>query len=100
MFKGSSGIRPWPSRRVIPYGSSVVVGDQRPGDQGAGLVVVPDRRGHGQDALGDPDGDASEGPAAVGLQDELALAGAAARSDQLPDRLEQGYTGPGGLDLT
>ena len=42
----------------------MVVGDQRPGDRGAGLVVVPDGGGHGQDALGDPDGGAFEGPAA------------------------------------
>src|SRR5215472_14041501 len=40
---------------------SVVVGDQRPGDGLAGLVVVPDGSGHGQDALGDADGHAFEG---------------------------------------
>lgn len=41
-------------------------------DQGSdrlpGLVVVPDRRGEREDALGDADGDALEGPAAVLFQ--------------------------------
>ena len=64
----------WP-RRVIPYGSSVVVSDQRPGDRCAGLVVVPDRGGHGQDALDDPDGGSLESAAAVGLEVELAFEG-------------------------
>ena len=54
---------------------SVVVGDQRTGDRGAGFVVVPDGGGHGQDALGDADGDCLEGPAAVGFQVELAFEG-------------------------
>jgi hypothetical protein len=54
---------------------SVVVGDQRPGDRGAGFVVVPGGGGHGQDALGDPDGDSFEGPPAVDFQVELAVEG-------------------------
>ncbi len=53
----------------------MVVGDQRSGDRRAGLVVVPDGGGHGQDPLGDADGDAFEGPPAVGFQVELALGG-------------------------
>ncbi len=47
---------------------SVVLGDQRPGDGSLGLVVVPDGGGHRQGALGDPDGGAFEGPAAVGFE--------------------------------
>src|SRR5712692_5354956 len=86
-----------PARRVIPYGSSMVVGDQRPGDRRAGLVVMPDRGGHRQDALGDADGDPFEGPPAVGFEVELALEGVVDRFDQLADRLEQGLAGPGGL---
>jgi hypothetical protein len=54
---------------------SVVVGDERPGEGLTGLVVVPDGGGHGQDALGDADGDAFEGPAAVGFEVELAFEG-------------------------
>ena len=73
--------------RVIPYGSSVVVSDQRPGDRSAGLVVVPDRGGHGQDALGDPDGDSFEGAAAVGFEVELAFEGVVDRFDELADGL-------------
>jgi len=53
----------------------VVIGDQGPGDWLSGLVVVPDGGCHGQDALGDADGDAFEGPPAVGFQVELALGG-------------------------
>jgi hypothetical protein len=41
----------------------MVVSDERAGDWLAGLVVVPDRGSHGQDALRDPDGDAFEGAA-------------------------------------
>ena len=63
----------------------MVIGDQRPGDRGAGLVVVPDGGGHGQDALGDADGDALEGAPAVGFEVELALEGVVDRFDQLAD---------------
>jgi len=38
------------SRRMIPYGSSVVVGDKGPGDWLPSLVVMPDGGGHRQDA--------------------------------------------------
>ena len=62
----------------------MVVGGQRPGDRGAGLVVVPDGGGHGQDALADADGDAFEGPSAVGFEVELAFEGGVDRFDQLP----------------
>jgi hypothetical protein len=49
---------------------------------------VPDRGGQRQDALGDGDGDAFEGPATVIFQVELALEGVVDRLDQLPDLLE------------
>src|SRR6516165_9492801 len=74
--------------------SSVVVGDQRPGDRGASLVVVPDGGGQGQDALADADGDAFEGAPTVGLQVELALEGVVHRFDQLADRFEHRLAGP------
>src|SRR5437773_6982718 len=76
---------------------SVVVGDQRPGDRGAGLVVVPDGGGHRQDPLGDADGDAFEGPPAVGFEVELAFEGVVDRFDQLADGFEQRLAGAGGL---
>jgi hypothetical protein len=51
----------------------VVVGDQGAQDRLAGLVVVPDRGGEGQQPLQHPDGDALDGAAAVALQVKLAL---------------------------
>jgi hypothetical protein len=54
---------------------SVVVGGQRACDRGVGVVVVPDGGGHGQDALGDADGDALEGAPAVSFEVELAFEG-------------------------
>jgi hypothetical protein len=77
----------------------MVVGGQRPGDRGAGLVVVPDGGGHGQDALADADGDALEGPSAVGFEVELAFEGVVDRFDQLPDRFEQRLAVAGDLIL-
>lgn len=50
---------------------SVIECGQRPRARGAGLVVTPDSGGHGEDALGDTDGDALEGPFAVLLQVQL-----------------------------
>ena len=76
---------------------SVVVGDERPGEGLTGLVVVPDGGGHGQDALGDADGDAFEGPAAVGFEVEPAFEGVVDRFDQLPEGLEQRLAVAGGL---
>src|ERR1017187_2435069 len=72
----------------------VVICEQRPGARGAGLVVVPDGGGHGQDALGDADGDSFEGAAAVGFEVELAFEGVVDRFDELADRLEQGFAVP------
>ena len=77
----------------------MVVSDQRPGDRCAGFVVVPDRGGHGQDALGDPDGDSLESAAAVGLEVELAFEGVVDRFDELADGLEQRLAVAGGLLL-
>jgi hypothetical protein len=50
----------------------VVVGDQGAQDRLAGLVVVPDGGGQGQQSLQHPDGDALNGPPAVAFQVELA----------------------------
>ncbi|MFE9336592.1 hypothetical protein [Streptomyces sp. NPDC007063] len=44
---------------------------------------APDRRGHGQDTPGDPDGDAFAGPAAVLSEDELPRACVVDRLDEL-----------------
>ena len=44
---------------------------------------------HGEDALGDTDGNAFEGPSAVLLQVQLPLEGVVHGRDQLPHRLEQ-----------
>ncbi|MFD9514946.1 hypothetical protein ACFWB6_52335 [Streptomyces mirabilis] len=67
----------------------MVIGDEGACDRLAGLVVVPDRGGHREDALGDADCDALEGPAAVLFQVELAFEGVVDRLDELPDRLEE-----------
>ena len=67
----------------------VVIGDQRPGDRRAGLVVVPDGGSHRQDALGDPDGHPLERPPAVGFEVKLALEGVVDRFDQLADGFEK-----------
>jgi hypothetical protein len=77
----------------------VVVCDQRSGYGGSGLAVVPDRGGHRQDALGDPDGDALEGPPAVFFQVKLALEGVVDRFDELVDLLEHRLAVAGLLSL-
>ena len=77
----------------------MVVGDQGPQGRLAGVVVVPDRGGQGQDALQDPHGDPARGAAAVAFQVELALEGGVDRLDQLPQRAEQAHPGPLGLAL-
>ena len=55
----------------MPRGS-VVVGEQGPLDRGAGVVVVPDRRGQGQHALQHAHGHPGWGVPAVAFQVELA----------------------------
>jgi hypothetical protein len=42
-------------------------------DRESEVVVVPDRGGEGEDALGDAGADAGDCPAAVGFEVELAL---------------------------
>jgi len=56
-------------------GSVVVVGDQGADDRLAGVVVVPDRCGQGEQALQDPNADAVDGAPAVVFQVELAFEG-------------------------
>jgi hypothetical protein len=74
----------------------MVIGDQRPGDRGAGFVV-PDAGGHGQDVLSNGDGGSVECVAAVGFEVELALEGVVGRFGQLADRPEQRLAVPDGL---
>src|SRR6266545_946481 len=64
-------------------GVLVVVGDQGALVGRAGLPVPPDRGGHGQQALGDPDVDAGQGAAAVSFQPELVLEGVEGAFDPL-----------------
>src|SRR5215217_8812609 len=80
-------------------GSSVIVGEQGPGGRLAGVVVVPDRGGQGEDALQYPHDDTCRGVAAVVFQVELALEGLVDRLDDLPQRAEQVRAGPLGLAL-
>jgi hypothetical protein len=54
----------------------------------AGAVVVPDRGGQGECALGDADGDALEAVRAMLFKVELALEGVVDRLDELAHRLE------------
>jgi hypothetical protein len=77
----------------------VVIGDQRSQSRLAGLVVVPNHGGEGQDALEDPDGDPDTGAATMAFQVQLALEGLVDRLDELPQRLEQPRPGPLGLAL-
>jgi hypothetical protein len=60
---------------------------------------MPDGGGHREDALGDPDGGALEGPPTMGFEVQLALEGVVDRFDQLADRFKQRLAGPGGLVL-
>jgi hypothetical protein len=62
----------------------VVVGDQRALDWLAGVVVVPDGDGQGEDALDDPGQDSGGGVPAVAFGVELALEGVVDRFDDLP----------------
>src|SRR3982751_6556551 len=78
---------------MIDSKGSVVVGDQGSHDRLAGVPVVPDRGGQGEDALQDPDGDAGDGAAAVLFEVELALEGLVDRFDALPYGTEQAAAG-------
>src|SRR5215216_2523009 len=64
-------------------GISVVVGDQGTLVGGADLPVPPDRRGQGEQALGDPDPDTGQGPAAVAFQPQLVFEGVKGALDPL-----------------
>ena len=55
----------------------------------AGGAVVPDRCGHGEEAMGDAGGDAVDGAAAVEFVVELAFQGLVDRFDELADGFEQ-----------
>src|SRR5256885_9975399 len=74
---------------MIDSKGSVIVGDQRSHDRLAGVPVVPDRSGQGEDALQDPDGNAGDRPAAVLFKVELAFEGLVDRFDALPDGAQQ-----------
>jgi hypothetical protein len=52
-------------------------------------IVVPDRGGHGQDALGDAGEDAGDGAGAVVLDVELALESVVDGLDDLPQWFEE-----------
>jgi hypothetical protein len=71
----------------------VVVGDQRALDWLAGVVVVPDGGGQGEDALDDPGQDSGGGVPAVAFEVELALEGVVDRFDDLPQWPEELDTG-------
>lgn len=72
---------------------------QRPGDGHCCLVVVPDRGGYGQQALGDAYGNSGGGSAAMLFQVELALGGIVDRLDEVPDLLEYRFAVTGLLRL-
>src|SRR3954452_7778515 len=72
---------------------SVVVRGQGAHDRLAGVPVVPDGGGHGEDALEDADGHAGGGAAAVVFESELVFEGVVDRFDGLPDGAKQHSTG-------
>jgi len=63
----------------------------------AGVVVVPDRGGHGEDALQDADQDAGRGVAAVLFQVELPFEGVEDGLDGLAEWCEEPSAGPFGF---
>jgi hypothetical protein len=73
----------------------VVVGQERAPDRLAGGVVVPDRRGEREEALGDAGDDACGGAAAAPFQVELAFEGLVHRLDDLVQRPQEPAAGPG-----
>src|SRR5216683_1835610 len=79
--------------------ASVIVGEQGALDGLAGLVVVPDGGGQGEDALQDADQDSGGSLPAVPLEVELALECVVDRLDDLAQRLEELGAGPFGLAL-
>ena len=73
----------------------MVVGGERSQDGLAGVVVVPDRGGEGEEALQDADGDAVGGVAAVAFEVELAFEGVVDGFDDLADGLSWRGAAPG-----
>ncbi|MGY2744498.1 hypothetical protein ACVWZ8_001615 [Arthrobacter sp. UYCu723] len=53
------------------------------------MVVVPDRGGHGQQALNDPDRDARKGASEVMFEVQLDFEGIVDRFDDLPQGFEE-----------
>src|SRR2546429_3971704 len=90
---------PEPPEMNNSKGSAVVVGGQRAHDRLAGVVVVPDRGGKGQDALQDAGQDAGRGVPAVSFEVKLSLERVVDRFDDLAQRLEEPGPGPLGLAL-
>jgi len=66
----------------------------------AGAVVVPDRCGHGQQALQDADQDAAWGVSAVLFEIELAFEGVKDRLDALAQWFEEPAAGSFGFALS
>ena len=83
-----------PSTRATYSKGSVIVGGQGSVHGCAGVVVMPDRGGQGQDALQDADHHPGGGVAAVPFQVELAFEGLIDRFDGLAQGLEQLSAGP------
>src|SRR6266508_5354249 len=78
---------------------SVVVGGQWSADAQPKVVVVPDRGGECEYALGHAGADAGDGPSAVLFEVELALEGVVDRLDDLSEGLEEPLAGAGLLAL-
>jgi hypothetical protein len=78
----------------------VVVGDQGAQDRLAGLVVVPDGGGQGQQSLQHPDTDALNGRPAVALQVELALRVSLTDSMRCRNGLNSPWPGRGASPLS
>src|SRR5271166_3706991 len=77
----------------------MVVGDEGSLDVLAGLVVVPDGRGEGEETVQDADEDALFGAAAMSFEVKLCLEGLVDGLDDLAQRPEQLLSRPGGLAL-
>ena len=67
---------------------SVVISDEGSLDVLAGVVVVPDGRGEGEDPVQEPGEDAVFGTSAVSFQVKLGLEGLVDGLDDLAQRLE------------
>ena len=78
---------------------SVVVGGECASDGQAEVVVVPDRGGEREDALGDSGANTADGAAAVSFEVELALEGPVDRLDHLAQGFEEFGAGPGFLSF-